>query len=68
MAQILPLEIIEDPAVCLKHIMVITITCITAKVKRTIIGVPAQKCFGGNEVLPKSCVVCPNYDFLVLYG
>ena len=33
-----------------------------------LIGVPAKKILGGNEVLPKSCDVCPNHDFLVLYG
>ena len=37
MAQILSLEIIEGPAVHLKHTVVITITCITAKVKNTIV-------------------------------
>ena len=37
MAQILSLEISEGPAVHLKHTAVITITCITAKVKHTIV-------------------------------
>ena len=32
------------------------------------IGVPARKFLGGNDVLPKSCDVCPSHDFLVLYG
>ena len=27
------------------------------------IAVPAQKFWGGNEVLPKFCDVCPNHDF-----
>ena len=40
----------------------------TSKALLISIGVPAQKIFGGNEVLPKSCDVCPNHDFLVLYG
>ena len=33
-----------------------------------ITGVPSQKIWEGNKVLPKSCDVCPNHDFLVLYG
>ena len=37
MAQILSLEIIEGPAVHLKHTVVITITCVIAKAKHTIV-------------------------------
>ena len=37
MTQILSLEIIEGPAVHLKHAVVSTITCITAKAKHTIV-------------------------------
>ena len=34
----------------------------------TTIAVPAQKIWGGNEVLPKFCDVCPNHDFIVHFG
>ena len=27
----------------------------------------SQKKFGGDGVLPKSCDICPNHDFVVLY-
>ena len=33
-----------------------------------VIGVPAKKIWGSNEVLPKFCDVCPNHDFLAHYG
>ena len=33
-----------------------------------LIGVPAKKNLGGNEVLPQFCDVCSNHDFLVHYG
>ena len=29
---------------------------------------PAEKNLAGNTVLPKFCDVCPNHDFLELYG
>ena len=28
----------------------------------------SPKNFGGNEVLPKFCDVCPNHDFIVHFG
>ena len=33
-----------------------------------LIAVPAQNFWGGNEVLPNSCDVCQNHNFLILYG